>query len=183
MAVPERVDDFSCACECWVAPASVRAKQHMFARHLEGGHVAREPPISAEPQAYPGMRVGGANTCDRPLLEKLIPLRKVIFWRARQPHERELIVHPIKKQRIQQGEEIILAPGGVLVPDFHAVEIGCLPVGPRGVRMEWMGEYPKGASGTGRSQQITVIFCFRLRPGRWNTKREEMSGARADLHP
>ena len=127
------------------------------------------------------MRVGGTNARNRPLLEKFVPLRKVLFRRARQPHERELVVFSIKKERIHQVEEIILAPGGVLVPDLHPVEIRGLPVGPRSVRMKWMGENPEGANGPGRSQQSTVIRSLRLNPRRGNPQREEMSGSRADL--
>src|ERR1700692_1616102 len=116
------------------------------------------------------MRVGGTNTCNRPLLQKFIPPRKILVRRARQPHERELIVFSIEKQGIQQVEEIILAPGGILVPDLHAVEIGSLPVGPGRVRMKWMGKNTEGAGGAGRSQQNPVILRFRQNPRRGNTK-------------
>src|ERR1700693_653715 len=118
MASFERVDDFGSARQRRGATARARRKQHVFARHLERRFVAREPPVFAKPQSYSGMRVGGTKACDRPLLEKFIPLRKVLLRRARQPHERELVVFSIEKQRIHQVEEIILAPGGVLVPDL-----------------------------------------------------------------
>ena len=161
--------------------AGLIIEQRVLARETEDGKVARKFQEATLADDDVGVRVGAAYAGNRALLQKLVPLGKVLLWSAREAKQREALIHGIDKRGDEKIDDRVFSPDRIVVEDLDAIVVGDTPIAPAVAKSEGMRNEVDGVRAAGGGHEGAGVAAGAAGPGVVDAEREEMSARGGDF--